>query len=269
MNVDLIFDLGLHKGEDSEFYLKKGFRVIAVEASEELCKFSEQRLKKYIDTGDLVILNYAIYQSDGEMVTFYKNNTYSVWGTIDINWVKRNERVETTSFATKVPTIKLDTLIKKFGVPYYLKVDIEGMDLLAIKQLKDLPDKPKYLSIESEKVSRRKLIEECSFLRELGYNKFKIINQETIDAQKCPPFPVEKKFVPHVFEKGSSGLFGSELPGDWMNYNECINAYKKIFMKYRLFGDYGCFNHKKIKNLLSALRIKYPSVGWYDTHVTF
>ena len=29
---NLIYDVGLHKGEDSEFYLKKGFRVVAIEA---------------------------------------------------------------------------------------------------------------------------------------------------------------------------------------------------------------------------------------------
>ena len=30
---DLIFDVGLHRGEDTEFYLKKGFRVVAFEAN--------------------------------------------------------------------------------------------------------------------------------------------------------------------------------------------------------------------------------------------
>ena len=27
---DLIYDVGMHKGEDTEFYLSKGFRVIAL-----------------------------------------------------------------------------------------------------------------------------------------------------------------------------------------------------------------------------------------------
>ncbi len=29
---NLIFDIGMHKGEDSEYYLKKGFDVVAFEA---------------------------------------------------------------------------------------------------------------------------------------------------------------------------------------------------------------------------------------------
>ena len=30
--TNLIYDLGSHNGQDSEFYLKKGFTVVAVEA---------------------------------------------------------------------------------------------------------------------------------------------------------------------------------------------------------------------------------------------
>lgn len=37
MNPDLIFDLGMHHGHDSEYYLKKGFQVVAVEANPLLC----------------------------------------------------------------------------------------------------------------------------------------------------------------------------------------------------------------------------------------
>ena len=33
---DLVYDVGMHKGEDTEFYLRKGFRVIAFEADPDL-----------------------------------------------------------------------------------------------------------------------------------------------------------------------------------------------------------------------------------------
>ena len=38
MDANLIFDLGMHRGEDTELYLKKGFRVVAVDADAELCE---------------------------------------------------------------------------------------------------------------------------------------------------------------------------------------------------------------------------------------
>ena len=269
MQYNLIFDLGLHKGEDSEFYLKKGFRVIGVDASGELCRFCRNRLKKYIDNGSLVILNYAIGTKNNQPTTFYKNLNNSVWGTTDINWAKRNEKFGTVSVAVEVETIRLDTLIKKYGVPYYLKVDIEGMDLLAVKQLLHISEKPQYLSIESEKRSWKKLLEECSFLKELGYTEFKIINQKKINTQRSPDKPLEGKSIAHVFEEGCSGLFGKELPGSWMSYKECIRFYKGVFIKYKLFGDFGWFNNRFFRSILYMMKIKYPDVGWYDTHVTY
>jgi len=33
---DLIFDIGSHKGEDTDFYLKKAFKVVAFEANPKL-----------------------------------------------------------------------------------------------------------------------------------------------------------------------------------------------------------------------------------------
>ena len=38
MEQNFVFDIGLNRGEDSEFYLKKGFNVIGVEANLELCE---------------------------------------------------------------------------------------------------------------------------------------------------------------------------------------------------------------------------------------
>jgi len=35
-NADLIFDLGANHGEDTEFYLSKGFRVVSLEANPDL-----------------------------------------------------------------------------------------------------------------------------------------------------------------------------------------------------------------------------------------
>ena len=56
MQEDLIYDVGLHKGEDTEFYLRKGFRVVAIEALPALCDIARQRLHEYVDSGHLNIL---------------------------------------------------------------------------------------------------------------------------------------------------------------------------------------------------------------------
>jgi len=36
MNKNLIIDVGVHQGEDTEYYLKKGFCVVGIEADPQL-----------------------------------------------------------------------------------------------------------------------------------------------------------------------------------------------------------------------------------------
>ena len=42
----LIFDVGCNDGQDSDFYLKKGFRVVAVEANPALCELLKNVLPR-------------------------------------------------------------------------------------------------------------------------------------------------------------------------------------------------------------------------------
>ena len=42
---DLIYDVGMHQGEDTDYYLKKGFRVIAFEAEPNLVASCQKRFE--------------------------------------------------------------------------------------------------------------------------------------------------------------------------------------------------------------------------------
>ena len=74
----LIYDVGLHLGEDAEFYLKKGFRVLGIEAVAKHCAQARERLRRYIDSGQLTILNVAITDSSGP-TRFFINEGNNVW----------------------------------------------------------------------------------------------------------------------------------------------------------------------------------------------
>ena len=56
----LIYDVGAHKGEDAEFYLKKGFSVVAIEAAPQLCELIEERLLSFVQSQRLKILILAV-----------------------------------------------------------------------------------------------------------------------------------------------------------------------------------------------------------------
>ena len=44
MHTDLVFDIGMNNGDDTAYYLHRGFRVVAVEADPILCAAATTRL---------------------------------------------------------------------------------------------------------------------------------------------------------------------------------------------------------------------------------
>ena len=270
LNKDLIFDVGMHKGEDTDFYLSKGFKVVAFEADPELIKESKNRFKKNIENGDLIIVEGAIIDKNfDKKIKFYKNKLNSVWGTVLKEWAERNKEDGAESECIEVDAINFKECLIKFGIPYYLKIDIEGMDIVCCEALLSLKQRPNFISIESEKISYKRLEREFDLFEKLGYKDFKIIQQENIKRQKEKKLFGENRFINYNFLEGSSGLFGKDLAGIWINRKIALKKYKKIFFFYKVFGD-NSFLKKNIftKYLLKILRkltgIHLP--GWYDTH---
>ena len=58
--MDLIYDVGAHQGEDTDFYLRKGFRVVAVEADPVLAARLRENFATAIDCGQLVVVEAAV-----------------------------------------------------------------------------------------------------------------------------------------------------------------------------------------------------------------
>ena len=85
---DLVMDIGLHRGEDSAYYLKKGFKVVAVEADPDLISHCKSRFPEFIESGNLTIVEGAVSDvgPDVEEIVFYKYPTLSLWGTINQDW---------------------------------------------------------------------------------------------------------------------------------------------------------------------------------------
>jgi FkbM family methyltransferase len=264
---DLIYDVGLHKGEDSEFYLKKGFRVVAVEALPRLADAAATRLRSYMDSGQLTIINAAIAVKEGP-VTFFESpgqgRGQSGWGTMYPDWAEKRRQMGSNSTPTTVQGTTFSKILSKHGIPYYLKVDIEGSDLLCLKALASFEPKPKYLSIESSKTSWRALRKEFALLKSLGYSKFKVVPQHITTSQVCP-FPArEGQYVDYRFEDMSSGLFGEEAPGEWLSRTKALSIYRRIFLRYKLVGELGLADRVP---LAGRILHRFGMVaGWYDTH---
>ncbi|MDZ8109826.1 MAG: FkbM family methyltransferase [Nostoc sp. DedQUE12a] len=266
MEKNLIIDVGVHTGQDTEFYLKKGFRVVGIEADPQIYKSVKERLNHYIENGQLTLLNIAVSTKD-EPVTFYTNSDRSFWGTTSLDRVKNKEITFSTPFVEMtVEGCRFEKILEQFGIPYYLKVDIEGTEILCVQALRQFESKPKFISIESTKTSWNALLNEFAVFKELGYQKFKAINQAEVPNQVCPSPALEGQYIPYQFEYGASGLFGEETPGNWLSESEIIKVYKDIFWSSRILGVNGIISQLPGgKMLLDTLNIKEP---WYDTHAS-
>ena len=280
---DLVYDVGMHKGEDTEFYLKKGFRVVAFEADPDLAQHCRERFKEYIANGRLSIIEGAIIDldtvenKDKKTITFYKNDGMSVLGTINANWAERNEFLGSPSNGTiEVRVLDFVDEVRKYGIPHYMKIDIEGSDMVCVNALKQFSKRPDYISIESDKTSLTKILDEIDTFAELGYDHFKAVEQSDIPFVQTPPYPAsEGSYTPdHRFELGCTGLFGSELRG-WKSKQGIVLQYYIIGLSYYLLGDRGVMEAWSFKGawvframVRRTLRLftRATVPGWYDTH---
>lgn len=258
---NLIFDVGAHKGEDSDFYLKLGYRVVAIEANPALADYLRKRFDGAINEGRYIVVEKAIGESD-EGMAFYVNKMISVWGTADRTWAIRNEQIGAYSEEITVQGIRFSDVLNKYGCPYYMKIDVEGADMLCIKALHGLPCRPKYISIESTKTSWLDLLEEFNTLEKLGYSKFKVVNQRKHANGRFKD--INGNTVEHEFEEGATGPFGQLFDDVWLTKKEAIRRYIPIFFIYKTIGV-NTFLYKAIRQIPLLRRALY-TMSWYDTH---
>lgn len=236
MNKGLIFDIGFHIGQDTDYYLKKGYWVVAIDANPLLIEEGKKKFAEYVEAGRLVLMNIGIGERS-ETLPFYVNRTLSEWSSFDTQiGTSRGEY-----YVIDVPLVSLRSILEKYGTPYYVKIDIEGHDLMAVKSLRDLTDKPQYISIEN---GQAHMIEE---LYSQGYRKFKFINQAKIQETVLTPPAKEGKFVDYQFPFGSSGPFGEEAEGAWLSREEVL----------------------KLSNAYWGISNRNANIhGWYDLHAS-
>jgi FkbM family methyltransferase len=179
LSAGLIYDVGMNNGDDTAYYLKSGFRVVGIEANPVMVAGCRDRFRDEVRAGQLTVVNVAIAEQDG-VADFYiaeadeRGALSSLDATLAARWgpVRR----------VQVSTRRFRGLLDEFGVPYYLKVDIEGADHLCLRDL-DTERAPAYVSFEASENG----IETLSWLTLAGYRRFKLIDQRAGFTQVVAP----------------------------------------------------------------------------------
>jgi len=252
MDKQLIYDVGMCDGSDTAHYLSKGFRVVSIEANPVLAERGKRLFNAAIKSGQLTILNIGIAERTGQM-PFYVNERRAEWSS----FVKEiGCRDGTPCHSITVNCNRMEDVLKEYGVPYYLKIDIEGHDHLCLLGISP-SDPPPYLSCEAVHP------EWLDILKDKGYQKFKLINQA--DGFKAVDLSRERLAFRDTFLKvsngikkrwqkrfavkypyNSSGPFAEETDGEWKSHEEIR----------QLLIDFETGNHGGRIN----------QVSWFDFH---
>ena len=273
----------MHDGADTAFYLQQGHAVLAIEADPALAAAGASRFADAVSRGQLHILNVGIADRTG-MAPFWICENNSVWNSFDVNVASRGNGAH---HRIDIPTWRFADVVDRFGVPEYLKIDIEGADALCVK---DLPPAklPRFISVESECTGDGQTLDAASairmldLLREAGYTRFKLVSQDDFTTAIYPdrwrivrraiesaaygklsrfglaPFAklltardrLRKRNGGYEFHCGSSGPWGEGLLGRWSTYAEARATYLSLRDQF--------FARPDVKTY----------AFWYDWHAT-
>jgi FkbM family methyltransferase len=275
----LIFDVGAHQGEDSAYYLARGYKVIGFECSPKNIEYLKTKFSREIQTGSFILEERAVVSNHytDDFIDFYEFD-HSVWGTTNEEWKSRHLQLGSTYSKFRVQSLKFSKSFELYGYPNYIKSDIEGSDMAVLHSLDkvEVAKRPEYLSIESSKTSWNEIITELELLRSLGYTRFQVVGQNA-NKNKISRWSDDGLARDFKHLAKSAGPFGPDLdPHSWLDFDAAVRKYRRIFFIYRFFGDSGIAGQERIKsNLLRgilrqiAFSFRFNKLyDWYDTHAS-
>lgn len=274
MDANLIYDVGCNNGDDTDFYLRKGFNVVAIDADKSLCEDVSKRFVAQIESGQLEVLYGAVGNEAGKSLTFYICDKMTDWNTTDPYFVARNEKAGAKYKRVEVPTVNVAEVMDTRGTPYYLKIDVEGADTIPLQTMLGRDDIPSYVSIEIAQHDLSEGLDQIRLLKQLGYTRFNFFNQGMRSSVKAPLPALEGKYAEFYPHAVTTGLFGKELGGVWLDLSTAERRFVAINRRYRLFrdndlyskdGQFGGTLLSKIHNRFRRHVLRDP-VAWYELH---
>ena len=247
---DLVIDVGFHRGEDARFYLDKGFRCVAVEANPFLVEEARIAFAEELADGGLRIFGVAIAEQSGPgPLAVVAEETD--WSSLCPGFVERNANLSGTHYRTvDVPAVRFEDVLAEVGIPRYLKVDIEGLDMLCIRALRVFDERPDFVSQEAAVSSLdapfEKAFEELAELCSLGYRRFDYVDQSTNPFRAAPKPPREGHFVDTLLTLKHRGYFGDEMPGRWASIGPPLLRAEALRIHHNLAGYGGAWTHNPL-----------------------
>jgi FkbM family methyltransferase len=242
---EIVFDIGANKGWETEdprlcaYHTKRPwyehYKVICVEPTPSLC---EELQEKFTDA-DVEVIHAAVTDEETATVDFYISREH----TLSTCSKERMDDTENThhhayqdSEKITVPTTRIDTLVKTYGKPSFIKIDVEGYEWRVLNTFAENYCPISFEWSEQETTNLRKTLARC---QELGYTKF-WITFGNVGIQNTP-------------EKLAEALYACEYwrrQANWMNdfaafawgalpYEQVVGYIDRVCVKTRVWTQNG------------------------------
>ncbi len=130
---DLVFDVGANMGNRVEVFLSLKNKVVAVEPQDYCNSFLKLKFSNSIK------LVKCALGSKKETSLMYINSKATTISSLSKEWIEgvKNGRFKNHEWneTQQVEVDTLDNLIKQFGVPKFIKIDVEGFEIEVLKGL--------------------------------------------------------------------------------------------------------------------------------------
>jgi FkbM family methyltransferase len=231
---------------------------------------ARDRFADQVRDRQLELVNVAVAPERGT-APFWICDTKTEWNSFDRRIASR---WDLPHHAIDVQCRPFRDLLEQYGVPSYLKIDIEGHDHYCVADLTP-DDLPAYVSLEMDNVDM------LFALRDLGYTGFKLITQndhsqlvvdlfsfKALLKRRLRRYPVVRRLRQWAmhrrmstagpagtagptwqFASGSSGPFGEDTAGHWQSFDEAVYTWVTFKLGRSHYGK--------------------PSLSiWHDVHAT-
>lgn len=225
-----IYDFGSNNGDDIPYYLLKADKVVAVEANPTLAEIITQRFSKEISEGRVIVENVAVTEFEsGESIRFFVHKEHHVLSTTIHPATANAEEFEVVLIESKAA----HTVVAEHGHPFYIKIDLEGLDSAILRSLFSHNIFPHCISAEGHDPAILGLIHGLG-----GYQRFKIVEGQDVGGKLSRVIVSTKDLekVAYHFPKHAAGPFGDDIDGPWFDAEQ-------------LFGF-----------------LRFRGLGWYDIH---
>jgi FkbM family methyltransferase len=229
----IVYDVGMNAGEDIPYYVKKGYRVVGIEANPDLAQQVSEQYAPLIEGGDVTVLNVGVGPEPGRL-PFYIHQNKSGLSSFVLPQDGRG-----TWRSVEVEVRRLSDVIAEHGTPAFVKIDVEGVDHEIVLELLSSGIRPPMLSVEVHRLDAL-----CSVVA-MGYQEMQFVNCSKIgqSGRSTPVRTLSGEVTEHSFPVHSAGPFGDDLTGQWLSAEAGVLEW---FAKRLVLGS-----------------------GWYDVHARY